>query len=152
MPGISLTGAARANALLFKRTKIDSANLERGMYVAQLDRPWLETPFLFQGFEIREDSELKLLRQYCKHVYIDVSRSSLPKEQVLKALQVRDHEIPARRVPAKRPQADDTRRAPDARGDASSIRPERWPPALRPSRIPQQGSDPQGGSAVHPRL
>jgi HD-GYP domain-containing protein (c-di-GMP phosphodiesterase class II) len=71
------------------------------MYVAQLDRPWLETPFLFQGFEIREDSELKLLRQYCKHVYIDVSRSSLPEEQVLRALQVRNHQIPERRLAAK---------------------------------------------------
>jgi HD-GYP domain-containing protein (c-di-GMP phosphodiesterase class II) len=78
--------------LLFKRTKIDTANLARGMYVAQLDRPWLETPFLFQGFEIREDSELKLLRQYCKHVYIDVSRSTLPREKVLQALQPADHE------------------------------------------------------------
>ncbi len=62
------------------------------MYVAQLDRPWLETPFLFQGFEIREDSELKLLRQYCKHVYIDVERSSLPQEKVLKALQNGNHD------------------------------------------------------------
>jgi HD-GYP domain-containing protein (c-di-GMP phosphodiesterase class II) len=73
--------------LQFKRSKINTANLERGMYVAQLDRPWLETPFLFQGFEIREDNELKLLRQFCKHVYIDVTRSNLPKEQVLRALQ-----------------------------------------------------------------
>ncbi len=71
------------------------------MYVAQLDRPWLETPFLFQGFEIREDSELKLLRQYCKHVYIDISRSSLPEEQVTKALEARDHEAPLRRLPAR---------------------------------------------------
>jgi len=68
------------------------------MYVAQLDRPWLETPFLFQGFEIREDSELKLLRQYCKHVYIDVSRSSLPRERVLQALQPVDHEQVVRRA------------------------------------------------------
>lgn len=89
-------------ALLSKRTKIDTANLERGMYVAQLDRPWLETPFLFQGFEIREDSELRLLRQYCKHVYIDISRSSLPEEKVLKALQTTDHEQAIRRAPQPR--------------------------------------------------
>lgn len=78
--------------MLFKRTKIETANLERGMYIAQLDRPWLETPFLFQGFEIREDSELKLLRQFCKHVYIDVSRSSLPREKLLQAIQTTDRE------------------------------------------------------------
>jgi len=78
----------------FKRSKINTANLERGMYVAQLDRPWLETPFLFQGFEVREDSELKLLRQFCKHVYIDVGRSSLPREKVLKALENGGQEPP----------------------------------------------------------
>jgi HD-GYP domain-containing protein (c-di-GMP phosphodiesterase class II) len=75
-----------------QRSKISTANLERGMYVAQLDRPWLETPFLFQGFEIREDSELKMLRKFCKHVYIDVARCNMPREKVLKALQRHDHE------------------------------------------------------------
>jgi len=84
--------------LLNKRTKIETANLERGMFVAQLDRPWLETPFLFQGFEIREDSELKTLRQFCRHVYIDITRSSLPRERVLKALERRDHESALRSV------------------------------------------------------
>jgi len=79
-------------AVLFKRQKIETANLERGMFVAQLDRPWLETPFLFQGSEIREDSELKLLRKFCRHVYIDVSRSKLPQAKVLDALRPRDHE------------------------------------------------------------
>ena len=88
-----------------KRSKISTANLQRGMFVAQLDRPWLETPFLFQGFEIREDGELKLLRQFCTHVYIDIGRCSLPKEKVLKALQRTDHEKaltvePPRRRPA----------------------------------------------------
>jgi HD-GYP domain-containing protein (c-di-GMP phosphodiesterase class II) len=91
-------GADKGRALQFKRTKIETANLERGMYVAQLDRPWLETPFLFQGFEIREDSELKTLRQFCRHVYIDVARSSLPRERVLKALERTDHEAAIRRA------------------------------------------------------
>jgi HD-GYP domain-containing protein (c-di-GMP phosphodiesterase class II) len=75
-----------------KRAKIETANLERGMYVAQLDRPWLETPFLFQGFEIREDSELKQLRQFCQHVYVDPTRGSLPRDRLARALAVRDHE------------------------------------------------------------
>ena len=55
------------------------------MFVAQLDRPWLETPFLFQGFEIREDSEIRQLRQYCRHVYVDEARSSTPREKLLQA-------------------------------------------------------------------
>lgn len=50
--------------------------LEIGMYVAQLDRPWLETPFLFQGFYIRDQDEIKELRTYCQRVH--VSRETLP--------------------------------------------------------------------------
>lgn len=53
--------------------------LQVGMYVAQLDRPWSETPFHFQGFEILSNSEIELLERFCKTVYIDsgfVSASS----------------------------------------------------------------------------
>jgi len=52
--------------------------LEIGMYVAQLDRPWLETPFLFQGFFIRDDDEIEELKTHCEHVY--VSCDSLEEE------------------------------------------------------------------------
>jgi hypothetical protein len=33
-----------------------------GMYVIELDRPWLETKFMFQGFEIKTQEELKQLK------------------------------------------------------------------------------------------
>jgi HD-GYP domain-containing protein (c-di-GMP phosphodiesterase class II) len=68
-----------------KRLKIETANLQPGMYVAQLDRPWLETPFLFKGFEIRHATELQQLRQFCKYVYVDISQGSLPEREVLGA-------------------------------------------------------------------
>jgi HD-GYP domain-containing protein (c-di-GMP phosphodiesterase class II) len=45
------------------------------MYVSQLDRPWLETPFLFQGFFIRNDNEIEELRRYCDSVEIDIEES-----------------------------------------------------------------------------
>ncbi|HEX7044559.1 MAG TPA: HD-GYP domain-containing protein [Burkholderiales bacterium] len=54
------------------RKKIDVRYLRLGMYVAELDRPWLGTPFLFQGFEIRSPAEIEELRRYCRHVYIQV--------------------------------------------------------------------------------
>ena len=41
------------------------------MYVSELDRPWLETPFLFQGFYIRNQEEIDALRAYCRHVVVD---------------------------------------------------------------------------------
>lgn len=81
----------------FKRQKIETANLEQGMYVAQLDRPWLETPFLFHGFEIQGDDELKLLRKFCRHVYIDVTRSRLPQERILRVLRQPDDEAVVQR-------------------------------------------------------
>ncbi len=45
--------------------------LQKGMYVAELDRPWLGTPFMLQGFEIRSDEQLEKLRELCEHVYIE---------------------------------------------------------------------------------
>ncbi len=41
------------------------------MYVSELDRPWLETPFLFQGFYIRNQEEIDALRAHCRHVVVD---------------------------------------------------------------------------------
>lgn len=48
------------------------------MYVAALDRPWIDTPFVFQGFHLRTDQQLEALRKFCKHVYIDVARAERP--------------------------------------------------------------------------
>ena len=60
--------------------------LTLGMYVSKLDRPWLETPFLFQGFHIESHEVIEQLRRYCDYVYVDVQRSdhtiTLPQETV----------------------------------------------------------------------
>lgn len=50
--------------------KIEVNALKIGMYVEELDRPWIETPFLFQGFTIRTVEELAQLRQLCRHVFV----------------------------------------------------------------------------------
>jgi len=52
------------------KTKVDVHDLRMGMYVAELDRPWLGTPFMFQGFEIQNDEQLAQLRSLCKHVFV----------------------------------------------------------------------------------
>ena len=46
-----------------------------GMFVTELDRPWLGTPFLFQGFLIENDEEISKLQKVCKIVYVDRRRS-----------------------------------------------------------------------------
>ncbi len=48
--------------------------LRIGMYVAKLDRPWIETSFKFQGFLIETEQELIALRNTCDHVYIDTTK------------------------------------------------------------------------------
>lgn len=42
------------------------------MYVAELDRPWRETPFLFQGFYIESQADIEKIRSYCQHVFVDL--------------------------------------------------------------------------------
>ncbi len=55
------------------------------MYVAQLDRPWLETPFLFQGFYIRSEAEIEELKKHCE--YVLVHRESIPDSTSMTSLQ-----------------------------------------------------------------
>jgi putative nucleotidyltransferase with HDIG domain len=55
--------------------RIDVDGLRVGMYVSRLDRPWVETPFLFQGFFIRNQDEIADLRRYCDFVDIDIEES-----------------------------------------------------------------------------
>lgn len=52
--------------------KISANEIEIGMYITSLDRPWSETPFLFQGFEVKTTEELADLQRLAKHVYIAV--------------------------------------------------------------------------------
>ena len=60
------------------KKKIQIHELRKGMYVAELDRPWFGTPFLFQGFQIQSDEEIEQLRQCCQYVYIDTEPQDLP--------------------------------------------------------------------------
>lgn len=51
--------------------------LKLGMYVSRLDRPWLETPFLFQGFYITSSEDIDELRRHCEYVYVDITKREL---------------------------------------------------------------------------
>jgi len=56
-------------------TKVDTRDLRIGMFVADLDRPWTETPFLLQGFLVEDAEQLAKLKELCKFVQVDRSRS-----------------------------------------------------------------------------
>lgn len=51
--------------------EVSVQNLAWGMYIARLDRPWTETPFMFQGFTLKTEQQLATLKKYCRKVYVD---------------------------------------------------------------------------------
>ncbi len=51
------------------RIKMPIGQLSIGMYVVELDRPWGETAFLFQGFRIRQQQEILLLAEVVAAFY-----------------------------------------------------------------------------------
>ena len=108
------------------------------MYVCELDRPWTETRFLFQGFEIREREELEELARLCRYVYIETD--------------------PERRPEPDRPRPAAGAGAPPERERFSERRPAlslldrflapRPGPARYPDRVPVEQELPRARSAV----
>lgn len=46
-------------------------SLQPGMFVAELDRPWLETPFSVQGFVVRDYEDVLYIANYVDEVKVD---------------------------------------------------------------------------------
>ena len=61
---------------MYKKS-IAVADLQFGMYIAELDRPWTETPFAFQGFFLQSERQLQALHEFCRQVFVDVGRSDV---------------------------------------------------------------------------
>jgi HD-GYP domain-containing protein (c-di-GMP phosphodiesterase class II) len=57
--------------------KVYCSDLVIGMFIQELDRPWLETPFMFQGFPISCDEEIEALQKHCEYVFINRSRGEI---------------------------------------------------------------------------
>lgn len=57
--------------------EVPIGELQLGMYVAKLDRPWTETPFMFQGFVLRNDKQIDALKKYCSTVFVDPEKRDL---------------------------------------------------------------------------
>lgn len=55
--------------------QISVDELTFGVYISKLDRPWTETPFVFQGFVLKSDKQIDVLKKYCKHVFIDPEKA-----------------------------------------------------------------------------
>ncbi|MGZ8165011.1 MAG: DUF3391 domain-containing protein, partial [Methylobacter sp.] len=80
--------------------KIDVKDLKVGMYVSELDKPWLETSFLFQGFELKNQADINAVKQQCKFVFIDVARQNKSPARVSRKISF-NKEWLDKRVPPK---------------------------------------------------
>lgn len=56
------------------KVKVAVDKLKLGMYVTKLDRPWLESPFLFQGFFLTTEKHIAAVQGACEYVFVDTSR------------------------------------------------------------------------------
>jgi HD-GYP domain-containing protein (c-di-GMP phosphodiesterase class II) len=61
--------------MLIEEREVRVAELRPGMYVSRLDRDWVGTPYLLQGFLIENQDDIAQLAQYCRTVVVDVAKS-----------------------------------------------------------------------------
>jgi HD-GYP domain-containing protein (c-di-GMP phosphodiesterase class II) len=64
--------------LVSNELRISVRGLAKGMYVARLDRPWLDTPFPLEGLLLESEEEIEKLRRICSYVYVDSARGTPP--------------------------------------------------------------------------
>lgn len=50
--------------------------LELGMYVSELDKPWEQTSFLFQGFKIEDQEMLEAVQNACEYVKVQTVKEA----------------------------------------------------------------------------
>jgi len=56
------------------KKEVPVEKLEFGVFISELDRPWTETPFMYQGFILSNENQLEALKKYCKTVFIDLDK------------------------------------------------------------------------------
>lgn len=61
------------------RQKLDVKDLRIGMFVVELDKPWEESSFMFQGLEIKSATDVLAVQKECKFVWVDYDEFSMPK-------------------------------------------------------------------------
>jgi HD-GYP domain-containing protein (c-di-GMP phosphodiesterase class II) len=79
---------------LIRRYQVLVKDLDFGMFVAELDRPWLDTPFLLQGFLLESQVELDTIAKFCEYVFVDFELSKAEvSEAILKADMQNTHDM-----------------------------------------------------------
>ena len=62
-----------------QHVKIDVADLRVGMFVVELDKPWEESGFMFQGLELKSSTDIQAVQKECSYVWVDYDEFSLKK-------------------------------------------------------------------------
>ena len=57
--------------------RMDVADLRVGMFVVELDKPWEESSFMFQGLEIKSPADVLAVQKECRVVWVDYDEFSL---------------------------------------------------------------------------
>lgn len=57
------------------KVKVYCEDLKLGMYISDLDLPWIESPFLFQGFRLQNEEEVQQVKSTSKYVYVDTEKT-----------------------------------------------------------------------------
>lgn len=83
--------------------KMYTTDLEIGMYVSGLDRPWLETPFMVQGFRIESADDIDRVQKYCHHVFIDTQKSAQNEYAIRKKMRSTPSSVPIDQIFVGRP-------------------------------------------------
>ena len=65
------------------RKRVNVEDLQIGMYVTELDRPWLQSPFLYQGFFLVNEKHVSQVKDFCDYVYIDTTKEIASDDPIL---------------------------------------------------------------------
>ena len=69
--------AAVSTRIVPEKRWVHRNQLELGMYVNELDRPWSETKFMFQGFFIDTQETLVALQESCEYANVQTEKLAL---------------------------------------------------------------------------
>ena len=114
-------------------TKVNTPDLKVGMVVADLDRPWVDTPFLLQGFLIEDEEQIATLKMHCEFVIVDRARSVGDQFEATATAPIQP--ALARRPLPTAAKASEVATAKAAQSNAAPPAPDRLPPARRSSAI-----------------
>jgi HD-GYP domain-containing protein (c-di-GMP phosphodiesterase class II) len=106
-----------------KQARIPVQALKVGMRVVELDRPWTETPFVFQGFRLENVQQIAEVAQYCREVVVEFDEDQWipPTEHAVLGTPVRRRHLAAANAPTIRAYESAARLQDDARALTRSI-------------------------------